>query len=938
MNSLPFHRVVIILIVILSLFSCNTPFFYEIDTPPELSVNEPCGTSYTDTAKIFGDELEINWTTVTGAETYEIHINGESVEDDADQILRFDYTDATDGLILTVPEHLKFHVPLQIVVYAVNDFQKEKSLQTCYVTMIDPTPKNLLPASDVCAQNNPMFSFDGIRFLEYTLSIYDHTGTLIEPVYQTSDLTQTDDSFALPISLPAGTYSFTVQPISFDTKYAATEEFSIDATSVEPANLLDNTTGCNSDTVSLTWDMQSFGDYEVESDYSGSFTSEGITLSSEGATWQAAHHGTVTWRVRHSNGTCDPTDWVTATFDVFNSADVTTALLFDKPEVCSGKELNLTWTPKTYGDYLVEINQDTLGENWTDTLFSTITDGQASMIVPLTWSGTYEARIQHSTACDTAPFSEYTFDVIQSPTTPTSVSIDNSNPPADIDVTITWDDVGYGSYTIVFDTVPETIFDDTGTSGTETIHIPLDWAGLIDWHVIHSNGSCTDAIADSTIDVQCPIITAPTLPASLSDLCDGDDAVVNWTSVSGDDYLVHFYDGSWGSPSYIAGNSSATKENVGIGTGYKWRIRTDRNGCLSDWEESGTFDVNGTPADVFDSAPDVCEGNNDAQLNLSSSTGISNVELNSNSASGSNPYSVNINGWTPNSYDWTYDRTVGGCSANYSHSTNVIDNATATPTTIPSGGPEPYGADLNWTGTGTNYSVQISDDGFTTTTWQNTNATGTSVSFSGLLQGTYEWRIQANDTCNDGWHTYSGTFDVTTGSPILIISEICDPKNDYSDNRYVEITNIGSATADLTGWTLEVWENKGHSSSEYDFTFNLSSQTLNAGESLLCVKTGFPSTGSYSGKMVTGAVDWTMFNGEYADGAILKNGAATIDYAIECDHGGGIDSHCNAAYYENAALIRDAGVTGPSTSFISGDWSPTATINDWSDSTPGSHP
>ena len=63
-------------------------------------------------------------------------------------------------------------------------------------------------------------------------------------------------------------------------------------------------------------------------------------------------------------------------------------------------------------------------------------------------------------------------------------------------------------------------------------------------------------------------------------------------------------------------------------------------------------------------------------------------------------------------------------------------------------------------GTGTSYTVEISNDGFSSTSWNVTNATGSSTNFTGLGEGTYSWRIKANDTCNDGWHTQAGSFKV----------------------------------------------------------------------------------------------------------------------------------------------------------------------------------
>jgi hypothetical protein len=36
----------------------------------------------------------------------------------------------------------------------------------------------------------------------------------------------------------------------------------------------------------------------------------------------------------------------------------------------------------------------------------------------------------------------------------------------------------------------------------------------------------------------------------------------------------------------------------------------------------------------------------------------------------------------------------------------------------------------------------------------------------------------------------------------IIISELCDPLNNYLTDRYIEVANAGTDTVDLAGWTL----------------------------------------------------------------------------------------------------------------------------------------
>ena len=36
----------------------------------------------------------------------------------------------------------------------------------------------------------------------------------------------------------------------------------------------------------------------------------------------------------------------------------------------------------------------------------------------------------------------------------------------------------------------------------------------------------------------------------------------------------------------------------------------------------------------------------------------------------------------------------------------------------------------------------------------------------------------------------------------IIISELCDPLNNYLTDRFIEVANAGTDTVDLAGWTL----------------------------------------------------------------------------------------------------------------------------------------
>jgi endonuclease/exonuclease/phosphatase family metal-dependent hydrolase len=167
----------------------------------------------------------------------------------------------------------------------------------------------------------------------------------------------------------------------------------------------------------------------------------------------------------------------------------------------------------------------------------------------------------------------------------------------------------------------------------------------------------------------------------------------------------------------------------------------------------------------------------------------------------------------------------------------------------------------------------------------------------------------------------NAAFGTSSGSDTnLIISEMCDPSADYAANRYIEIFNAGSASVDLTGWSVVATANDG---SDY-FTWTLSgtiasSNAMTCGDSSNTQFTPDFTGGSWNG----GNASW---NGKVGDGAYLKDGSTTIDQA---------STHGN---FENKTTVRAAVVGTGVTVFASGEWTSTAVTDAGSGaSTPGSH-
>lgn len=114
--------------------------------------------------------------------------------------------------------------------------------------------------------------------------------------------------------------------------------------------------------------------------------------------------------------------------------------------------------------------------------------------------------------------------------------------------------------------------------------------------------------------------------------------------------------------------------------------------------------------------------------------------------------------------------------------------------------------------------------------------------------------------------------------PVVIISEMCDIKNDYSTNRYIEIANIGDVDVDLTGWTLKAVANYG-SSRSYEQNWLLDG-VIQAGDAVVCGKAG-NTYADFTINTWSGMSSWNGDGDPYQDGAILYNEKGDIiDYAV----------------------------------------------------------
>jgi endonuclease/exonuclease/phosphatase family metal-dependent hydrolase len=150
----------------------------------------------------------------------------------------------------------------------------------------------------------------------------------------------------------------------------------------------------------------------------------------------------------------------------------------------------------------------------------------------------------------------------------------------------------------------------------------------------------------------------------------------------------------------------------------------------------------------------------------------------------------------------------------------------------------------------------------------------------------------------------------------IIISELCDPQNEYGTDRYVEIYNPTSTSIDLTNCELEIWVNGG-----YLYTFSLNG-TIGS-----CTALSYGDVGSVNYTPdVAEAWSTVSFNGGSDDGAKFKNSIGTVvDVAIGTAH-------------VNSSLIRNSNISTPNTTFTAGEWTVTAATDAGvGGSTPSSH-
>ena len=155
----------------------------------------------------------------------------------------------------------------------------------------------------------------------------------------------------------------------------------------------------------------------------------------------------------------------------------------------------------------------------------------------------------------------------------------------------------------------------------------------------------------------------------------------------------------------------------------------------------------------------------------------------------------------------------------------------------------------------------------------------------------------------------------------VILSELCDPQNNYTTDRFIEIYNTGPSTVDLTGWSLIAVGNNADVETWLLSGAIAPGQAKVAGSAITTTvfTVHFPSA-HWS---ASGNVTW---NGNAGDGAKLLDHGAVIDRVVATVDG----------TFKDRDYVRNANITEPDSVYTPAQWSSTP-VTLATDASPGTH-
>ncbi|MDP4186130.1 MAG: lamin tail domain-containing protein, partial [Bacteroidota bacterium] len=178
----------------------------------------------------------------------------------------------------------------------------------------------------------------------------------------------------------------------------------------------------------------------------------------------------------------------------------------------------------------------------------------------------------------------------------------------------------------------------------------------------------------------------------------------------------------------------------------------------------------------------------------------------------------------------------------------------------------------------------------------------------------YHYRFKGSNLKGTGY-SEDATFSLTP-VPKLIISEICDPLNDFSNNRFIEIYNAGDVAIDLSAYRVRAVCNNESSENIWSL-----SGIILPGQAKVCGKTGATSFIPDFTNEWSAITDW---DGEPIDGGQLYYGSFLID-----DFSG--------MNFSDKHAVRNAEVRLPVTLCSPDQWSLSDVADADKQGTPGHH-
>ena len=156
----------------------------------------------------------------------------------------------------------------------------------------------------------------------------------------------------------------------------------------------------------------------------------------------------------------------------------------------------------------------------------------------------------------------------------------------------------------------------------------------------------------------------------------------------------------------------------------------------------------------------------------------------------------------------------------------------------------------------------------------------------------------------------------------VFLSELCDPRDNYPTDRFIEIYNSGPNPVDLTNWSVVAVANN------VDVTTWTLSGVIAPNQAKVC---GGPTTVTgfnvdFQSAVWATTAGYMNWNGRAGDGAKLKNAGGTIlDIVV-----------ATGILFENADLVRNANIADPNPVYTPSEWTATPVILA-TDASPGTH-